>query len=535
MKGTKTLALLLVLAMLLTGCNLSGLKDVLGDVGAQLATPFSEMEYVRPDIEKMEAAVDDCCEMAKNAKNADALLKKVREVYGYYDTFNTQYNLAYVYYCRDMTDEKWEEEYDFCLQSASSVEALLEEMLYAVADSPLKSKVEEDPEFGEGFFDAYAGESLWDETFLSLMDQEAALEDRYYDLCEEAQAVEYYSDAYFEEYGEDMAQLFVELVALRQDIAEYAGYEDYPSFAYDFYHYRDYTPKQTEAYLEEICRELVPLYRRMEESGGVAGSEKACKQTQTFSYVKNCAQNMGGTVYNAFKLMQEAELYDLTYSEKKYDGSFELYLADYAVPYVFVNPTATQWDKLTFTHEFGHFCNDYATSGNIGSVDVAEVFSQGLEYLSLCYVEDAGNLEEMKMVDCLRIFVDQAAYALFEQKVYQLEDDELTTENVYALYDEIGTAFGFDSWGWDNRDFVAIGHFYTDPMYIISYVVSNDAAFQLYQMELEEKGAGLNLYEKELASTEGYFLAFVEKAGLESPFAKGRVKEVRKTLEAVLG
>ena len=37
-----------------------------------------------------------------------------------------------------------------------------------------------------------------------------------------------------------------------------------------------------------------------------------------------------------------------------------------------------------------------------------------------------------------------------------------------------------------SRDFVVIGHFYTDPMYIISYVVSNDAAFQLYQMELEE-------------------------------------------------
>ena len=163
------------------------------------------------------------------------------------------------------------------------------------------------------------------------------------------------------------------------------------------------------------------------------------------------------------------------------------------------------------------------------------MFSQGLEYLSLCYAEDSGDLEEMKMVDCLRIFVDQAAYALFEQKVYQLEDDELTTENVYALYDEIGTAFGFDSWGWDNRDFVIIGHFYTDPMYIISYVVSNDAAFQLYQMELEEKGAGLNLYEKELTSTEGYFLAFVKNAGLESPFAKGRIKEVRKTLEKVLG
>ena len=139
------------------------------------------------------------------------------------------------------------------------------------------------------------------------------------------------------------------------------------------------------------------------------------------------------------------------------------------------------------------------------------------------------------MVDCLRIFVEQAAYATFEHQVYQLEEDELTAANVYALYDEIGTRFGFDAWGWDSRDFVMIGHFYTDPMYIISYVVSNDAAFQLYQMEQEKTGTGLTLFEEQLTTEQTYFLAFLEDAGLESPFAPGRVAEVRKTLEQVLG
>ena len=332
-----------------------------------------------------------------------------------------------------------------------------------------------------------------------------------------------------------MGQLLVDLVALRQEIAEYAGYEDYASFCYDFDFYRDYTPRQAETYLEEIRKELVPLYRQVESAGGPSGAGKVCKDTQALAYVKKCAQNMGGTVYNAFKLMQEASLYDIAYDENKYDGSFEIYLVDYSVPYVFVNPSATQWDKLTFTHEFGHFCQDYASFGGEGSVDVAEVFSQGLEYLALCYGGDTDNLEEIKMVDGLRIYVDQAAYAMFEHKLYQLEGDELTVENVFELYEEVGLSYGFDSWGWDCRDLVTIGHFYTDPMYIISYVVSNDAALQLYQMEGEEKGAGLALYEKQLTSQQGGFLAFVEEAGLKSPFAKGRLKEVRETLEAVLG
>ena len=106
---------------------------------------------------------------------------------------------------------------------------------------------------------------------------------------------------------------------------------------------------------------------------------------------------------------------------------------------------------------------------------------------------------------------------------------------MYALYEKIGTRFGFDVWGWDCRDFVVIGHFFTDPMYIISYVMSNDAALQLYQMEQKEKGAGLALYEKELATQQMEFLAFLKEAGLESPLAVGRLDKVKQTFEQVLG
>ena len=66
-------------------------------------------------------------------------------------------------------------------------------------------------------------------------------------------------------------------------------------------------------------------------------------------------------------------------------------------------------------------------------------------------------------------------------------------------------------------------------MYIISYVVSNDAALQLYQLELQTPGAGAEIFEESLDTEEGYFLAFLEEAGLQSPF--GRVAEVRELLE----
>ena len=66
-------------------------------------------------------------------------------------------------------------------------------------------------------------------------------------------------------------------------------------------------------------------------------------------------------------------------------------------------------------------------------------------------------------------------------------------------------------------------------MYVFSYIVSNDAALQLYQMECDEPGQGLRLYQRSLDTQQPYFLAFLEEAGLESPFAPGRLEEVAET------
>ena len=114
--------------------------------------------------------------------------------------------------------------------------------------------------------------------------------------------------------------------------------------------------------------------------------------------------------------------------------------------------------------------------------------------------------------------------------MYSLSGEDLTAENLLALYEQVCTDYGFDSMAdWESWDLVTVQHYYSHPMYIISYVVSNDAALQLYQLELQTPGAGAEIFEESLDTEEGYFLAFLEEAGLQSPF--GRVAEVRKLME----
>ena len=127
----------------------------------------------------------------------------------------------------------------------------------------------------------------------------------------------------------------------------------------------------------------------------------------------------------------------------------------------------------------------------------------------------------------------RGAYAAFELAMYALPEEEVTGENLLALYEEIGTAYGFESWDWDSRDLVTVPHFYEYPMYVISYVVSNDAALQLYQLELETPGSGVQIYLDQLATDEQTLLSFLAQAGLRTPF--GRTGEVRAIMEVHFG
>lgn len=522
-------ALCLAVVMLFSGCG--SILDAL--LGIE-AVNYADMEYTRPDMAELEQVLAESCEAATSGKNLEEVIDGIYAFYEVYDRFYTNYSLADIRYSGDLTDTYWEAEYNFCLENTSAADAGLDALYYALADSPFREELESEEYFGAGYFDAYEGESIWDDTFTALMEQEAQLQSRYYDLASQALAEEYYSEEYFSQYGTQMADLFVELIALRQQIAAYAGYDSYPEFAYDMYHYRDYTPDQAEEYLVAVGEELGDIYRQINVSSVWNIAYDYCSESQTYQYVKTAAENMGGSAADAFNLLEKAGLYDISYGENKYDSSYEVYLWSYYEPFIFMNPTMGQYDQLTFAHEFGHFINDYVCYGSYAGTDVAEVHSQAMEYLSLCYGEDTDALTSYKMADSLCTYMEQAAYGLFEQRVYALSGEDLTAENVQALYEEIGYAFGFDSWAWDSRDYVTVTHFFTSPMYIISYVVSNDVALQIYQQEKAETGAGLETFEACVESGDSYLLYFAETYGLESPFAEGRLTQVRQTLETEL-
>ena len=530
----RLVALLLAVALTFSGCSfLEELyQNVMGSLNTGLFTAFDDMEYLRPDLEELSRLAQECADLSAQTDDAEELMDAVYEFYYAYNGFYTNYALADIHYCHDLTDIYWEQEYTFCMENTAQADALLDQLLYTLAACPLKEALEAEEYFGEGYFDGYAGESVWNEAFTALMEEESQLINQYYVLSEKSLEEDTYSEAFFTGTGREMAELYAQLVLVRRKIATEAGYPSYVDFAYDFYYYRDYTPQQAKAYTEQIAKELVPIYRALDNNTDLHLTAGVfCSTSQTYSYVRDTANALGGTVRDAFLQLDSLGLYDIEHGENKYNASYEVYLTNYSVPFVFMNPTMYTRDQLTFVHEFGHFCNDFASGGSVAGIDVAEVFSQGMEYLSLKCVEGREKLTKLKMADCLAVYVEQAAYASFEQQVYALAPEEVTADKIIDLFDTVGRQFGFDSWNFDKRDFVTITHFFTNPMYVISYVVSNDAALQLYQMETEQ---AVKTLEDNLATEQAGFLAFLEEAGLESPFAPGRAESVKKLLQSIL-
>ncbi len=529
----KILACILSLAMLLAGNLGSMWQDLMnmGDTGVPREyVAFEDMEYHRPDLDAMEKQLEICLTGAENDWDVSVLLEKVEKFLDMYNDYATCYSLANIHYSMDVTDEYWLEEYNFCMENATTADSSLDKLLYALADCDLKDELEADEMFGEGFFDDYQGESIWDDTFTALMDQENALLSEYYTITAEAADTDPYSDEYYNTYGRQIAEVYVKMIDVRQDIAAYRGYGNYMEFAYDYYYSRDYTPDQAIAYMNDIRDNLADMYWDIPYDAWDA-SYDSWSSKKTFSYVKECAKAMGGTVWEAFGVMEAGGYYDIEPSANKYDASFETYLRTYEVPYIFMNAQGNGQDPLTFAHEFGHFCNEYAAGGSDAGIDVMEIFSQAMELMSLLYCEDTESLAKMQMASLLDVFIFQSLYASFEHQVYLLDKDELTAENVQELFLETAYSFGFAI---DARVYIHIPHFFIAPMYVISYVTSADAALQIFQMEENKTGAGLKLYQENLDTKHGELLEFLDAAGLESPFYRGRAAQIRRTLKKYL-
>lgn len=521
---------------------------------------FEDMKYTRPDAAALCKALGELEKLVKNGGSFDEVGAAFEAAYSDYSLFNTMDSLSYIRHTIDLNDEYYETENNWCEEQSPLIEQALEKCYIAMGQSDLRDRLEEEY-FTEDFFDFYDENQIYsNDRVVKLMQKDNDLQAQYMALQSD-QTIEWngeevlYEDIigdesldydsylmayqlYYNKYNPQVGEIFAEMIRTRNEIARELGYDTFADFAYSYYYDRDYTPEEAEDYLSDIAAELAPMYFYAVYG---AQSTTPCSTDEVLDLFEKTVYRFGGEFATSYEFMQAYDLMDITDSSSKMPGSYVTYLSSYQMPFLYVSPTGELDDLLTCCHEFGHFVDGFVNCNGTSSIDCNEIFSQGLEFLSLSRAElDDDEREALtisKVADSLMTFVSQAAYAEFELRAYALPDDQLNTEGLNALFLECMEEFGQSYTGMEDiiaPGWIDIQHFLIAPYYVISYCVSNDAALQIFQLE-EENGTGLETYRALMSTSSGNtILALLEENGMESPFEPGRVEELADFFEDYL-
>ena len=119
----------------------------------------------------------------------------------------------------------------------------------------------------------------------------------------------------------------------------------------------------------------------------------------------------------------------------------------------------------------------------------------------------------------------QGYYSDVELRIYSLDYEDITKENITAITKEVAEEYGFGNPESFDISAIIITHTVLYPTYVQSYCTSALSALELYMMETTEEGAGFEAYKNLLHRDASHsYIEALEAAGLQSPFKKDLVK-----------
>ena len=450
--------------------------------------------------------------------------------------FYALYTLADIAYCsgpsdaaaQDLEDARlaWEEAYaDFCdamVQIASTADgaALIDGCLGEGA-AELHYSMGSEPDAGEAGCSAHEA-SLLHEYNLIMQEPQPDLE--------------------------AAAEIYVELVELRNARARDAGWQSFADMEYSETYYRSYTPADTASVIwpevKAWCAPLLSEYeaeaaRRLERlySSGLDCSEEAVLSALEYVALRLCPDAL-----EAYDYMLEHGLCDLSYDPGKLGTGFTSYIYYFNEPYLFNSPYGDADDFGDSFHEFGHFLNAYGTTSDLvygmPDYDLSELQSQGMEVMATHWYEElfgdlSGDMLMTTLWDLLASVVDGALYDEFQQRCYA--EPGLTAERACEIYLETAADYGREPGEAGRYDWVYILHNFEYPFYYISYCVSALPALELYGLLLEDpaEAAELYMHAASLDTELYYFDEALAECGFTDVFEPGACEGCAQQLRAV--
>ena len=558
------------------GGNAQIIKPELKDHADRGSVNFDKIKYVRPDFDKIISNFDAVtAKIPDSSISFEEKIDMLVELDLQYSEILTMASYSSIKKNEDLTNSYWNDEYAYISENYPAFSKYVEQLFVAAATSPDAQRFEEEY-FGEGLIEKYKDGGAMTDELVALTMRETELENEYskiseanttityggvtdtceallskYELKYEGNATELnritneINALYQKARSERAIDIFIELIKVRKDIANERGYDSYVMHAYESIGH-EYTEDKLLGFIDEISKNIVPVWATLEAYVFSTIDDATGKKLDRVSLINNLYsvyEEMDEGLADAYSYMLNYGLYDVnSASSKRFEGSFATYLYKFNAPYLFVTTNGTVHDYMSLSHEFGHFYDSLINNGQETSIDLSEVSSTALEYLTFLNIGErlgsSGRNIHLSLVrEALTALVFQSFYALFEHNVYKLSEDEISEANVIDAMLRAADSIGLnrealvpdpDSGVYHPLDYVMIPHLFISPSYVESYCTSVAVSLELYFLEKSDTGKGVDVYLK-LINREGSPLMFedyIEEAGLISPFAAGFVRDL---------
>ena len=333
----------------------------------------------------------------------------------------------------------------------------------------------------------------------------------------------------YDEETEKIGALYRELVDLHNEEAQIVGYKDYADYAYEASYGRDFTPDDAAA----LCEAVKPYARQYfgslyynEATYADFSADTDLTERELVGLVTQYMPRVSDDAAKAAAYMEKHGLYFMDSVDRVSDLGFTTTLDQYNAPFIYLALYGDQNDIQSMFHEFGHYYDAYvnpvpALLLSVGSLDIFEIHSTGMEALSTGWYEDIFGED----ADLARIrFLDSALYTVFSGCLFDefqrvvYADPSLTPEQISQTFVTIARSYGLRSFGKEfSHYWMQVNHNFESPFYYISYAVSMLASLQIYEMAENDWAAAADFYNDlvSLGAFDYTYCELLDKVGLE--------------------
>ena len=547
---------------------------------------FSEMPYVRPNLEEIKASFGRILERIEAAGSAQEQIDAYMDCERESKAINTACTLAHVRHTIDTKDEFYDKENDYVDEIGPAIQELNQKVNMALLGSKFRGELEE--KLGKLLFtNLEISVRTMKPEIMDLMQEENKLQSEYQKLYASAmvewegqtlplpklgpfkqspdravrKAAYETEGRWFDSHQAELDELYSKLIKNRTAQAKAMGYENYIPLGYDRMRRNCWGPKECAAFREQIARDMVPVVAQVKrDQEQRLGVDKLKFYDDVLLFPDGNANPQGTPdeiLAAGLEMYRELspetkefaeflfgnELLDVLSKDGKAPGGYCTEFADYEAPFIFSNFNGTSGDVDVLTHEAGHAFAAYRAmrSGCLSALEQptmegCETHSMSMEFLTSPWHEkffgpltrkyEVGHCEDSLIFIPYGCMVDEFQHIMYENPDLtpdQRNETWLKLEKKYRPWiDFEDLPFYGRGAGWQRQL-----HIYLYPLYYIDYCMAQTMAFQFWMASMENREDAWKRYLAfvDIAGTRTFEEA-AEAVGMKLPYAPGCIKEI---------